>query len=477
MNMATSSERRAVVLLSGGLDSSTALAATRAEGYHCYSMAVDYGQRHQAELEAAQRIARQLGAVEHRVMKIDLAGIGGSALTDRSIAVPEQPSLGIPVTYVPARNTIFLALALAWAEVLDADAIVIGVNAVDYSGYPDCRPAFIAAFADMANLATRRAVLGQRIELKTPLIDLTKAQIVQWGAALGIDYATLSAVKDVPVVSLTNFGHEGPYRDYTLSDTVLYAMGAEMYSHGLEDREPLKLGGTAALLQCGAMAAVAAMGAITAYEIHGIGQLVDVPLFNAQVNNTDRRNSAIMAWRFSGRIQRRAAGAGAGLAGGIYPVSDGFVEVTASAGNYWRRFVEMVNDDALRDPKWENRMTAMNPAAKEEADAIVYPWMLAHTRGEAWEAAREARAMLAPLYTGLDIWQDENFRSRGFWTKIEHPELGTLPMLGRPFILPDSPWRVDRPAPSPGQHTDQVLADAGFTTGEVSSLRAQGVVA
>ncbi len=187
--MATSSERRAVVLLSGGLDSSTALAATRVEGYHCYSMAVDYGQRHQAELEAAQRIARQLGAVEHRVMKIDLAGIGGSALTDRSIAVPEQPSPGIPVTYVPARNTIFLALALAWAEVLDADAIVIGVNAVDYSGYPDCRPEFIAAFAGMANLATRRAVLGQRIELKTPLIDLTKAQIVQWGAALGVDYA------------------------------------------------------------------------------------------------------------------------------------------------------------------------------------------------------------------------------------------------------------------------------------------------
>lgn len=187
--MATSSERRAVVLLSGGLDSSTALAATRAEGYHCYSMAVDYGQRHQAELEAAQRIARQLGAVEHRVMKIDLAGIGGSALTDRSIAVPEQPSPGIPVTYVPARNTIFLALALAWAEVLDADAIVIGVNAVDYSGYPDCRPEFITAFAGMANLATRRAVLGQRIELKTPLIDLTKAQIVQWGAALGVDYA------------------------------------------------------------------------------------------------------------------------------------------------------------------------------------------------------------------------------------------------------------------------------------------------
>lgn len=187
--MATDKEMRAVVLLSGGLDSTTALAAARAEGYQCHTLAIDYGQRHRAELNAAQQIARQLSAIEHRVMKIDLAGIGGSALTDSTIAVPEQSTEGIPITYVPARNTIFLALALAWAEVLNAEAIIIGVNAVDYSGYPDCRPEFIAAFANLANLATRRGVMGGKIELKTPLIDLTKAQIIQLGMVLGVDYA------------------------------------------------------------------------------------------------------------------------------------------------------------------------------------------------------------------------------------------------------------------------------------------------
>lgn len=293
--------------------------------------------------------------------------------------------------------------------------------------------------------------------------------------ALGIDYATLSSYKDIPVLSLTNFGHEGPYRDYKLSDTVLYAMGAEMYSHGLLDREPLKLGGTAALLQCGAMAAVAALGALTAYETQGLGQLVEVPFFNVQVSNIDRRSAAILGWRFSGRVQQRAPGASAGIAGGIYPVADGYVELTAGAGNYWRRFVEMLDDDALRDPKWENPLTAMNPAAKEEADAIVYPWMLSHTRAEAWEAARNAHAMLAPLYDGLDVWRDENFHARGMWAEVHHPEIGTVPMLGRPYVFEDSPWRIRHAAPSLGEHTEAVLAEAGFTSGEIASLVSTGV--
>lgn len=296
-------------------------------------------------------------------------------------------------------------------------------------------------------------------------------------SALGIDYATLSSYKDVPVLSLTNFGHEGPYRDYKLSDTVLYAMGAEMYSHGLLDREPLKLGGTAALLQCGAMAAVAAMGAITAYETQGLGQFVEVPLFNVQISNIDRRSAAILGWRFSGRVQQRSPGAGAGIAGGIYPVADGYVELTASAGNYWRRFVEMIDDDALRDPRWENPMMAMNPAAKEEADGIVYPWMLTHTRAEAWEAARNAHAMMAPLYTGLDVWNDANFHARGMWDQVQHPEIGTMPMLGRPYIFEDSPWRIRHSAPLLGQHTDAVLAEAGLSSAEITGLRAAGVAA
>ncbi|HEY5995336.1 MAG TPA: 7-cyano-7-deazaguanine synthase QueC [Gallionellaceae bacterium] len=179
----------AVVLLSGGLDSATVLALARRDGYACHALCVDYGQRHHAELAAAQRVAQELGAVRHRVVNIDLTAFGGSALTDASIAVPELPSAGIPVTYVPARNTIMLSLALAWAEVLHAQDIFIGVNAVDYSGYPDCRPEYIEAFERMANLATKAAVEGTSLKIHTPLISLSKAEIIRLGAKLGVDYS------------------------------------------------------------------------------------------------------------------------------------------------------------------------------------------------------------------------------------------------------------------------------------------------
>lgn len=179
---------RAVVLLSGGLDSATTLALARRDGLSCHALSLDYGQRHHAELAAASAVAATLGAVEHRIMRLDMGAFGGSALTDASIAVPESASEGIPVTYVPARNTIMLALALGWAEVLDADAIYIGVNALDYSGYPDCRPAFVEAFQLLANMATKRAVNGAPIEIRAPLIDLSKAEIVRLGTALGVNY-------------------------------------------------------------------------------------------------------------------------------------------------------------------------------------------------------------------------------------------------------------------------------------------------
>jgi len=182
-------EKRAVILLSGGLDSATVVAMARAEGYSCYTMSFDYGQRHRAELDAAARVARDLGAIEHKVIGLNLDGMGGSALTDSSIDVPEAPSEGIPVTYVPARNTVFLSLALGWAEVLQARDIFIGVNAVDYSGYPDCRPEFVEAFEVMANLATKAGVEGQGFSIKAPLQNLSKAQIVQAGIKLGVDYA------------------------------------------------------------------------------------------------------------------------------------------------------------------------------------------------------------------------------------------------------------------------------------------------
>jgi 7-cyano-7-deazaguanine synthase len=178
----------AVVLLSGGLDSATALAIARERGFLCHALSVDYGQRHAAELEAARRVARSGGAHEHRIMRVDLAGVGGSALTDPAIAVPEEPTRGIPVTYVPARNTLMLALALGWAEVLGAGEIFIGVNVLDSSGYPDCRPEFIAAFGELARLATRAGVEGKPCRIEAPLIGLTKAEIIREGTRLGVDY-------------------------------------------------------------------------------------------------------------------------------------------------------------------------------------------------------------------------------------------------------------------------------------------------
>ncbi len=181
--------RTAVVLLSGGLDSATTLAIARVEGYTCYTLAIDYGQRHRIELDAAAKVARALGSRDHRLVKFDLSWIGGSALTDTGIAVPTQASNGIPVTYVPARNTVFLSIALGWAEVQGAQDMFIGANAVDYSGYPDCRPEYMAAFEHMANLATRAAVEGRRLRVHAPLMRLRKHEIIRRGVELGVDYA------------------------------------------------------------------------------------------------------------------------------------------------------------------------------------------------------------------------------------------------------------------------------------------------
>ncbi len=180
---------RAVVLLSGGLDSTTVLAMAREAGHDCYALSVHYGQRHSIELEAAAKIARAFGTRDHRVMGVDLAGIGGSALTDSAIGVPQEPTSGIPVTYVPARNTLMLSLALGWAEVLEAKHLFIGVNALDYSGYPDCRPEFVAAFQRLADVGTKAGVEGHGVRLVAPLLHWTKAQIIQEGVRLGVDYS------------------------------------------------------------------------------------------------------------------------------------------------------------------------------------------------------------------------------------------------------------------------------------------------
>jgi 7-cyano-7-deazaguanine synthase len=181
--------KKAVILVSGGLDSTTVLSMAIDQGYQCHTLSFDYGQRHRSELEAAQRVSRTMAVTQHKVVRLDLGTIGGSALTDVTIDVPETETEGIPVTYVPARNTVFLSIALGWAEVLGANDIFLGVNAVDYSGYPDCRPQYIAAFEAMANLATKATVEGQDLSIHAPLIDMTKAEIVRAGMALGVDYS------------------------------------------------------------------------------------------------------------------------------------------------------------------------------------------------------------------------------------------------------------------------------------------------
>ncbi|HEY1774428.1 MAG TPA: 7-cyano-7-deazaguanine synthase QueC [Gammaproteobacteria bacterium] len=180
--------KKAVVLLSGGLDSATILAVARRDGYACHALSFAYGQRHKAELDAAARVAKALGAAEHKTVALDLSAIGGSALTDASIPVPDHPTDGIPSTYVPARNTVFLAVATGWAEVLGAGDIFIGVNAVDYSGYPDCRPEFIEAFQKVANLGTKAGIEGQGMRIHAPLVKLSKADIIKLGMSLGVDY-------------------------------------------------------------------------------------------------------------------------------------------------------------------------------------------------------------------------------------------------------------------------------------------------
>ena len=290
----------------------------------------------------------------------------------------------------------------------------------------------------------------------------------------------IRGVADVNVLSLTNFGWDGPYRDYALSETVLYAMGGEMFSHGSVEREPLKMGGTASLIQCGAMAAIGAIGAVEATEVHGITQRVDVSLLDVQLNSVDRRSSAIMAYRFSGRINGRPAGAGPSTAGGVagvFPCADGYVEMTASMGPYWRRFAQMIDHPEFLEPKWNDPAWLASPEARAEIDIALYPWLLERTRAEVWEAAREAHAMVAPLFTATDLYEDAVFRERGLWTQVEHETLGSFPMLGRPYMLSETPWAIRRAAPTLGQDTTAILEELGYDAAASDALRQAEAVA
>lgn len=316
-------------------------------------------------------------------------------------------------------------------------------------------------------------VLARLVEKADLVVESYPPAVAQ---RLGVDYEALQTIGDVPVLSVTNFGQTGPYRDYQLSDTVLFAMGGEMWSLGLAGQEPLKTGGTSTLLQCGAMAGIAALGGIHAWELHGVGQHIDVPLFEVQIQSIDRRSSAILAYRFSGRVLEAPITPHAAPAGGIYPCADGYVEVTATFGNYWNRFREMIGAEEFSDPHWDEQSFAASPDGRAAADAIVYPWMLSHTRDEIWREARRARAMVAPLFTGKDLFEDPVLRERGFWAEIEHKVLGRLPMIGRPYVFEKTPWRIRKPAPMLGEHTAGILEELGLEPEEQQKLNEAGVV-
>jgi crotonobetainyl-CoA:carnitine CoA-transferase CaiB-like acyl-CoA transferase len=281
--------------------------------------------------------------------------------------------------------------------------------------------------------------------------------------ALGCGYAFFRAIKPtLSLVSITSFGQTGPYRGYRLTELPLYAFAGEMYSMGLPEREPVKMAGTAALFESGAAAAVALMGALFASRFHGIGQHVDIALAETHLGGVDRRLAAEIAYQFSGYRTVRTPAAAAGTPHGIYPCADGFVDFT-SAFIYPDRVAEMLGHPAwLADPRFADPAALRtNPALVEEWNVYFLGWCLERTKREIWDAARRARVICGPLFTTRDLYEDAHFRERGFWTAIAHPVMGAVEMAGRPFIMGRGGWQLRRPAPLLGQHTEEILREAG----------------
>lgn len=278
---------------------------------------------------------------------------------------------------------------------------------------------------------------------------------------LGCGPAFFRSLKpELPVISVSNFGQDGPYRDFKLTELVLYGFAGEMYSIGQTEREPVKMAGTAALFESGSAIATASMAAISAARRFGIGQHVDISLAETHFGGVDRRHATAIAYQFSGRKTLRAAGAAGGMPSGVYPCADGWVDFTA-AGSPLRaaRIARMIGEEWAADPRWLDRAVRLNPETIDEWNAHFIVWCLARTKREIWAAAREAKVMCGPLFTMEDLFADEHFRGRNFWQKVSHPVMGEVEIPGRPFILPRGGWQLRRPAPLLGQHTDEVLAE------------------
>lgn len=293
---------------------------------------------------------------------------------------------------------------------------------------------------------------------------------------LGIGWDWFQSVNPLlPIVSISNFGQDGPYRDYRLTEVSLYGFAGEMYTMGEPDREPVKMAGTAAQFESGAAAATASLAAIFAAKRHGVAQRVDISMAETHFGGVDRRHATAIGYQFSGRKSWRASGAAGGMANGIFPCADGYVEFANSMIRR-DRFGDMIgNPDWFHEPKFSDPLTARDPAIVEEFNALFLGWCLERTKREIWAEARRAKVLCGPLFTMEDLFEDENFRQRGFWCKVEHPVLGEVTIPGRPFLMAEGGWSLRRPAPTLGEHTEEVLREAGVDDAIVSEvLKVQG---
>ncbi len=288
---------------------------------------------------------------------------------------------------------------------------------------------------------------------------------------LGVGYDFFKTAKPVlPLVSISNFGQTGPYRDYKATELVMYGFAGEMYSMGLTEREPVKMAGTAALLESGAATSVAIMGALFASKRHGIGQHVDVAISETHFGGVDRRHATAIAYQFSGRKTVRVASAAGGLPQGIYPCADGYVDFT-NAGLYPERVDDMLDHpDWNQDPRFQDPIQRLDPFVVEEWNAYFLGWMLERTKRDVWAEARRAKLLCGPLFTVEDMFTDDHFRGRGFWTSIDHPDLGRVEMPGRPLLMGKGGWALRRPAPRLGQHTEEVLREAGVADAVIAGV-------
>ncbi len=292
---------------------------------------------------------------------------------------------------------------------------------------------------------------------------------------LGIGWDLIQSVNPrASLVSISNFGQDGPYRDYQLTELVLYGFAGEMYSMGMTDREPVKMAGTAALFESGAASSVAIMGALWGAQRNGAGQHVDISLAETQAGGVDRRHATAIAYQFSGRKTLRAGGAASGMPGGIYPCADGYVDFT-NAGLRPDRVLDMIGArEWALDPTYSDPVQRLQPETIEEWNANFLGWCIERTKREIWAEARRARVMCGPLFTMQDLFEDDHFRGRGFWAKAEHPVMGEVEFPGRPLMMERAGWAIRRTAPLLGQHTRELLEEAGVSPATIATVIAEG---